>query len=156
MYLSVPPKSAQVAQTRSVDLVLREARRLHRAAQSDSLSTSLPVLRRVIAAAVVPISNLPELFRNRTTLRRKHLLRTLALEAGYPSWEIFRPSLDLMHLSELEHFAVIEKGWANLNLWFSTESNAQAHASEHGGRAMCVGNQGVVVSNLACRSVANV
>ena len=135
--------------------MLREARRLHRVAQSDSLFTSLPVLRRLLAAAVGPTGNLPELFRNRAMLRRKHLLRTLALEAGYSSWEMFRPSLNHIHPSELEHFAVVEKGWANLNLWFSTEFDAQTYASEHGGRAMRVGSQGVVVSHLVCGSTAN-
>ncbi|MCB2034182.1 MAG: hypothetical protein KDF57_13060, partial [Ottowia sp.] len=51
-------------------LVLREARRLHRAARSDQLSTALPVLRRLIAEGVLAGTSLPQLHRARHTVQR--------------------------------------------------------------------------------------
>jgi hypothetical protein len=129
----------------SSQVVLREAKRLHRAAISDSLSAALPVLRRILAAAAVAKTTLPDLFRRRYTMQRKHVLRTLAFEAGRRSWEEYRPTLTHMDPRHLEQFAVLEKGYANLNLWFSSEPEALQFATQHGGRAVRVGMQAVVL-----------
>lgn len=79
--------SSDISPEGSRDLLLREAKRLHRAAQSDSPAESLPVLRRLLAAEAIPGPTLPAAFRARTQVQRKHVLRALTLEAGYPSWE---------------------------------------------------------------------
>lgn len=129
----------------STQVVLREAKRLHRAARSDSLSTALPVLRRILAAGAVAATTLPDLFRRRHVVRRKHVLRTLAFEAGHPSWEGFCPTLAKMDSRQLEQFAVVENGFANLNLWFSSEPEALKYATQHGGRAVRVGMHAVVL-----------
>lgn len=126
-------------------LVLREAKRLHRAAISDSLSTALPVLRRLLAAGAVPPARLPELFRRRSTLQRKHLLRTLGIEAGFTSWEAHRPALDRLAVSELRQLELAHQGASCLNLWFSSELEARAFAARHGGRPIRVGSQAVVL-----------
>lgn len=131
--------------TQIVSIVLREAKRLHRAATSDSLSSALPVLRRLIAAGAMPASSLPELFRLRSTVQRKHILRTLAIEASYGSWEEYRPKLEHVDAQQLEQFEVLDKGYANLNLWFSSESEAQLFARDNGGRVVSVGGQAVVL-----------
>ena len=44
---------------------------------------------------------LSALYRDRATPQRKHFLRALAVEAGFPDWEIFRPQLDLMSPEEI-------------------------------------------------------
>ena len=132
-------------QTPSTKLLLREAKRLHRAATSDSLSQALPVLRRFLNAGATPISSLPSLFRQRHGLQRKHVLRLLAMEAGYSSWEAYRPALSQLTTRHLEHLAVQETGFAHLNLWFASEIDALAFASEHGGRVVRVGQQAVVL-----------
>lgn len=129
----------------SIQVVLREAKRLHRAAISDSLSAALPVLRRILAAGAVATTTLPDLFRVRYTVQRKHVLRTLAFEAGCRSWEEYRPILAHTDARQLEQFAVLEMGYANLNLWFSNEPEALQFATQHGGRAVRVGMQAVVL-----------
>ena len=129
----------------STQIVLREAKRLHRAASSDSLSSALPVLRRLIAAGAMPNVSLPELFRRRSTVQRKNILRMLAIEAGDQSWEDYRPKLELVDAKHFESFEILDKGYANLNLWFSNKAEAQLFARENGGRVVIVGGQAVVL-----------
>lgn len=126
-------------------LVLREARRLHRAAASDSPSISLPVLRRVLAAGAAPTRTLPNLFRARNTVQRKHVLRTLAVEAGYGSWEEYARALPLLDMQQLQLALHAERGASRLKLWFASEAEAAQFASEHGGQAVRVGKQAVVL-----------
>jgi hypothetical protein len=138
-------------------MVLREAKRLHRAATSDALSTALPVLRRLLAAGALPCATLPELYRRRQAVQRKHILRTLAVEAGFGNWESYRPSLAGNDAALLAQLAVQESGGSHLNLWFSDEAQAQAYAAVHGGRAVRVGQQAVVLplADLAPASPTN-
>ena len=145
MHTTVPRQTSGHPLT-SIQVVLREAKRLHRAAISDSLSAALPVLRRILAAGALATTTLPDLFRVRCTLQRKHVLRTLAFEAGCRSWEEYRPTLAHTAVWQLKQFAVLEKGYANLNLWFSSEPEALQFATQHGGRAVRVGMQAVVLS----------
>jgi len=90
-------------------------------------------------------ASLPELFRRRKIVQRKHLLRMLAAEAGYPSWEAYRPVLDQIDGCQLASFAVLEKGYANLNLWFASETEAHWYAAQNGGQLVRVGQQAVVL-----------
>jgi len=126
-------------------IVLAMARRLHKAARSESLALSLPVLRRVLASGTLRDISLPALRRNPGVLQRKHVLRTLAAEAGYSSWEAYRLALGGMAPAELAHFDLIRPIVGYPNLWFSTLAEALAYAREHGGRAVQVGRQAVVV-----------
>jgi hypothetical protein len=145
MQLNVPIGQASKSQNPTIELVLREARRLHHAARSASLCACLPVLRRVLAAEVVPSQALTALFRNRAAIQRKHLLRMLAVEADHRSWQAYRSALADAHPSDLEHLAVAAHGYANLNLWFTSEAAAQKYASQHGGRSVRMGRQAVVL-----------
>lgn len=126
-------------------IVLAMARRLHKAARSESLAASLPVLRRVLASGALRDMSLPALRRNPGMLQRKHVLRTLAAEAGYSSWEAYRQALGGMTSAELAHFDLIRPAVGYPNLWFSTLDEAAAYALEHGGMAVRVGGQAVVV-----------
>lgn len=130
----------------SIELVLREAKRLHRAARSDSLCAALPVLRRLLQADAVPRVSLPELFRRRTLVQRKHLLRALAVEAGHESWEQYRPVLSRTPATALQHFELVQPGAGHLNLWFPSASAARIFAAHSGGQALRVGRQGVVLA----------
>ena len=131
--------------TQTVTLLLREAKRLHKAAISEQLAPSLPVLRRLLASHVMQGLSLPELRRHRSMVQRKHLLRMLAKEAGFPCWEAYRQALTEMPPDQLAHFEIARQGAGQLNLWFSTMDEAQAHVKDHGGRAMRVGRQAVVL-----------
>jgi len=71
----------------------------------------------------------------------------LAIEAGFANWEEYRQSLTSMRPEQLKHFDIARHEAGHLNLWFSTLSEAQEHAAMHGGRALQVGQQGVVLIN---------
>lgn len=130
----------------AAELVRRQARRLHRAALLGTIAIALPALRRVHAADIFPDRLLSTLYRERQGLKRKHFLRALAVEAGFPDWERFRPHLDQMPPEALDHFKVVDEWFVFLNSWFSTDEQAHAFARQHGGRVSRVGNQAVVVS----------
>lgn len=134
--------STPVSSTR---VVLREAKRLHRAATSDSPSSALPMLRRLLAARAVPTRTLPQLFRVRDTVQRKHILRTLAFEAGYRSWEEYRKALPRLDAQPLLQAFLSERYASHLNLWFTNETEAMQFAAAHGGRALRIGKQAVVL-----------
>lgn len=140
-----PSSIAAAEPGETAGIVLREARNLHRAANSDSLARSLPVLRRLLATGVLHGMALPELHRQRGTVQRKHVLRMLALEAGHPSWEAYRVALAHMTADELPHFDILRRHAGYPNHWFSSLDEAQAHAARHGGRVMRVGHQAVVM-----------
>jgi hypothetical protein len=126
--------------------VLAMARRLHKAATSDALALSLPVLRRLLATQTLRGCSLPALHRERSRVQRKHVLRMLAIEAGHESWEAYRGALATQSPEDLEHFDLIRPTVGYPNLWFSTPEQAAAHAAAHGGRMVRVGRQAVVVS----------
>jgi hypothetical protein len=130
-------------------LVLREARRLHRAARSDHLSAALPVLRRLIKAGVLLGISLPELHRARGTVQRKHVLHLLALEAGHPSWEHYRPALRQAQPHDLLALRLHARGWATLNTWFPSEAAARAAMQGRAGRLVRVGQQAVWLAPTA-------
>lgn len=148
--MPVPVAHERISSTTSTRIVLREAKRLHRAATSDSLSAALPVLRRILAANAFAKGTLLDLFRARLAVQRKHVLRTLAFEAGHRSWEAYRPTLTGTDAMEFERFEVVEMGYANLNCWFSNETQASNFALSIGGRSVRVGNQAVVLPGKHC------
>ena len=130
----------------AAELMRRQARRLHRAALSGSIAPSLPALRRVHAADIIPDRPLSVLYRERQGLKRKHFLRALAVEAGFPDWERFRSHLGQMPPESFDHFKVVDEWFVFLSAWFSNEEQAHAFARQHGGRMLRVGSQAVVVS----------
>lgn len=143
-----PPGSAErpSAAATALDRVLRQARRLHRAAQSGPLLLAMPALRRAHAAGVFPGRSLIALYRERQQLQRKHFLRTLAIEAGHPDWEHYRPALATMPPHAVDPLELPNDCHAFLNHWFSTEAEAREHARQHGGAVHRVGTQAVVVA----------
>lgn len=125
--------------------MLREAKRLHRAATSDALSEALPVLRRLLAARAVPACPLQVLFRDRASLQRKHVLRMLACEAGHASWEAYSQALSSLDSQAVVLSVAAQRSTAMLKHWFVGEQQAAQFASVHGGLVAPVGQQGAVV-----------
>lgn len=140
-----PSLSSQPSSTQAADLVRALARQLHRAATSDSLRVSLPVLRRILATHTLRDLSLPQLHQQRAMVRRKHLLRTLAIEAGHPSWEHYSRALSGMTVEQLPHLDMLQASAGYPNLWFSNREQAQTYALSHGGRVVPVGTQAVVL-----------
>jgi hypothetical protein len=139
--ISSSPSSASDA---AALLVLRTAKRLHKAAFDAAPSQALPILRRVLASGSLRDLSLPQLHKNRTLVRRKHILRTLAVEAGYASWEAYREALASLRIEDLAHFDLVRSQVGYPNLWFASVAEAQAYVAAHGGRLMAVGEQAVV------------
>ncbi len=133
-----------------VESFLREAKRLQRAAQSDSLAHSLPVLRRLIARCVFRDLSLPALRRRQNLVQRKHTLQLLALEAGYSSWAECRQTLGRVSPETAEHYRMAMRQPGYPNHWFSTVHQAQAFASQYGGLPLAYGRQGVVIPADSC------
>ena len=128
--------------------VLRMARQLHKAAIAGSPSQSLPVLRRVLATQSLRGLGLAALFESRAQVRRKHVLRTVAIEAGYESWEDYRSALKHLRAAELAHFDLLRSTVGYPNHWFASLEQAQQFATVQGGRVISVGQQAVVVAEL--------
>ena len=146
--MPIPPQNSphalSAAHETGVAPLLRVAKRLHRAAVSSSLVESLPVLRRLLAAQVIRGLTLPQLSQRRSLIQRKHLLQTLAIEAGFLNWDAYRGALaETPHDPPLP-FDVHTRAAGYPNLWFSSLADAEAHAARHGGRAVRHGQQAVV------------
>lgn len=137
-------KSTRHSHPAAVDVVRREAKRLHRAATSESLSQSLPVLRRLLSTGTIKGLSLLELHRQSDVVRRKHILQMLAIEAGYIGWEAYKPILADRPADAVEHFDIVRRGAGYPNIWFSSPAEAQRYTAVHGGRAVRVGQQAVV------------
>jgi hypothetical protein len=130
----------------AAEVLLRIARNLHRSVYSESLSVSLPVLRRLLATSTLTAISLPELQRNRDIIQRKHVLRMLAVEASFKCWEDYRHALDRMRVDEITHYDHLRRVLGYPNLWFSNYEEAQAYTKEHNGRVLRVGVQAVVIN----------
>lgn len=140
-----PARQSRALASSSTQLVLREAKRLHRAATAISRLISLPVLRRLLAAGAVPALTLPNLYRARNTVQRKHVLRALAIEAGYGSWEEYSRALPLLDAQQISQAFLLERDTPGLKLWFTSEAGAAQFASAYGGHPVRVGRQAVVM-----------
>lgn len=133
-----------------LDTWLREAKTLHRQAKSDSLSCSLPVLRRLLNTNVLIGLTLPELKKDTTIVQRKHLLQMLAVESGHKSWADFKHALENMFESDQMQlpYSLELKQAGYPTLWFSQSSEAHAYASENGGKVVIVGKQAVCIPDV--------
>lgn len=139
--------TASLSSARAAADVLRaEARRLHRTLTSGPLSAALPVLRRLQRAGLLPATGLPALYAARAQVQRKLLLRLLATEHGFASWERCLAALQGQDAQTLARQFEIERGTAELKLWFASPAEAQAHARVHGGVAVEVRGQAVVLA----------
>lgn len=129
----------------TVIALLKEAKRLHRAALSQSNMRALPVLRRLKSAEVIRGLSLLELRKTQGLIQRKHLLQLLASEAGFSSWANYKHALEHPALDSIEHFSLPMKQIGYPNLWFSNRAEADQYAHSQGGRAISVGHQAVVI-----------
>ena len=147
MHTETSSQNSQFGSESAAEIVLRVARHLHRATMSESLSVSLPILRRLLATSTLTAVSLPELQRNRDIIQRKHILRMLAVESGFKCWEDYRHALDHMGADELTHYDQFRGVMGYPNQWFSTYEEAQTFASTCNGRVLKVGTQAVVITD---------
>jgi len=145
MHTEINAQHPQFTPESAAGILLRIARNLHRSACSESLAVSLPILRRLLGTCTLTAISLPDLQRNRDIIQRKHVLRMLAVEAGFTSWEDYRHALDKMSIDELTHYDHLRRTLGYPNLWFSSYEEAQSFAAENNGRALQVGKQAIVL-----------
>ncbi|MCM5678970.1 hypothetical protein M8A51_05430 [Schlegelella sp. S2-27] len=144
--VSSSPRSAQ-ARGSALAFVRRQARELLREARDERLMVAMPAVRRVHAAGLFGTQPLSTLYRERQRLQLKHFLRALALEAGHPSWERYKPVLETLPAQALGDYQVEALSVASLHPWFSNAEQAQAYADVHGGRVVRYRGQAVVISD---------
>jgi hypothetical protein len=141
-------KSQQkTSSTSNADFLRRHARNLLRDVRSDHPSKSLPIIRRVHSAGIAPTRRLPDLYHTRESLQLKHMLRTVAVELGYATWDACKRNVDRQPPSVLDRFRLDLGGFGDYNqIWFSNESAAQEWQREHGGHVVIYGSQAVVMT----------
>ncbi len=132
-------------QSESINLLLREAKRLHRAAKAESLQCALPVLRRLIASNTLKNISLVALHRKREIIQRKHILNMLAYEVGYNNWAEYKQEMIAGRTITTEHYSILLKNTGYPNQWFSNLKEAKEYARINGGKPIPVGNQAVVI-----------
>lgn len=149
MWSTSPPKLSHHplgASLENSEFLRRYARRLLRDARSPQASRAMPVLRRIVAARLVPELRLTDLYASRATLQLKHLLHMLARELGFPTWEVCKSQIDdcdsaLLDRCRLElgMFGDYEKNW------FADAAIARAWQRSHGGYLVRYGEQAVAI-----------
>ncbi|PMJ91743.1 hypothetical protein [Vibrio sp. 10N.261.55.A7] len=139
----------RIEQANLVELWLYEAKLLHKSTKSDQLSSSLPVLRRLLSSKILVGLTLPKLQKDISIIQRKHLLQLLAVENGFKSWVAFKTKLESITGSVDEHLPprLKLKGIGYPALWFSNLEEAELYAKEHGGEAIVFGTQAVIAPN---------
>ncbi|MEX0336945.1 hypothetical protein [Vibrio tubiashii] len=128
-----------------LQLWLREAKVLQKLARSESLSRSLPVLRRLLNAKVLTNISLIELKNNASIVKRKHLLQMLAYENGATSWAEFKHQIVAApEGSILPNSIELRNGGYPVH-WFANATEATTYRDHHGGKVIRLGNQAAVV-----------
>ena len=124
---------------------LLEAKKLHKATKSESLSNVLPVLRRLLNSKVLIDISLPELKSQTEMIQRKHLLQLLAFENGYSSWADLKRTIGVKAKSGelLLPYSIELKNAGYPTLWFSTLNEAQEYNIQHAGKVLAIGEQAV-------------
>lgn len=128
------------------DFLRRYARRLLRDARSLEPSKSLPILRHIVAADIMPELRITEVYSVRATLQLKHILHMLAKESGFAAWELCKQRIDQCAPEILDRYR-LELGMFGdyQQNWFADADTAQAWQKENGGYLINVGNQVVAI-----------
>ena len=133
---------------------LLEAKKLHKSAQSVSLTRVLPVLRRLLNSKVLVDISLPELKIKTDMIQRKHLLQMLAIEKGYNSWAELKRAIVVKSQADelLLPYSLELKNAGYPTLWFATVQEAQCYAEKHSGKVVVGGGaSGMVAGKGRCR-----
>ena len=134
----------------ATDYLRFKAKKLLKSAHSDAKSSSLPILRRLINSHVFRNVQLPDLYRHRQQIQRKHVLQLLALEAGFSDWAGLKSNYKDLSADQLalDPGRLFEFGYPNL--WFRNHKEAREYVARHGGQLITQGLQAMVVPDKAC------
>ncbi|MBT0963681.1 hypothetical protein [Denitromonas iodatirespirans] len=123
----------------------REAKRLCKAARSDTLTDALPALRRLHAAKLFGDLSLSTLHRQRAQVRLKHCLTTVARESGFDDWPAVLTSRNTALPEAAVHWGLRAADLPYPNRWFSSHAEARAWQAANGGQLVPYGTQAVVL-----------
>jgi hypothetical protein len=106
----------------------------------------LPILRRIIAARLMPELRITDLYAVRETVQLKHVLHMLAKELEFPAWEICKTRIDGCDAALLDRYR-LELGMFgdHQKNWFADAQTALTWQREHGGYLINYGKQVVAV-----------
>jgi hypothetical protein len=134
------------ASLQNSEFLRRYARRLLRDARSPEASKAMPILRRIVAAQLVPELRLTDLYASRATLQLKHLLHMMARELGFPTWEVCKRQIDDRHAAVLDRYRLELGMFGDYEKnWFADAATARAWQSSHGGYLVRYGAQTVAI-----------
>lgn len=126
---------------------LREhARRLLRLARDGDTSASMPVLRRLLTARILPAGGLAHLHARRTDLQLKHLLALIAAELGYANWDTCKAAIDTQPDAVIDRYRLDAGAFNDFEKnWFANEAEALDWQRAHGGYVVRYGEQAVAI-----------
>lgn len=137
---------AAFSQISNTDFLRRYARRLLRDARGAEPSKALPVLRRIIAARIMPELRVTELYTVRASVQLKHVLHMLARDVGFSSWEICKRQVDDADAAVLDRFRLEIGMFGDFQQnWFADHAVALDWQRQHGGYLVNYGKQTVAI-----------
>lgn len=147
MHSRSSPSPRHIPSTSNTKFLRKVARRMLRDVHSDQPSRAMPAIRRVHQARILPAGRLTELYHARAALQLKHMLRTIAVELGFPNWEACKREIDHRPPGMLDRFRLDLGAFGDYNqVWFSNEAAAQQWQKENGGHVVVYGSQAVVMT----------
>lgn len=133
-------------QISNTDFLRRYARRLLRHARGAEPCQALPVVRRIIAARVMPELRVTELYAVRASLQLKHVLHMLARESGFASWETCKREVDGIDAAVLDRFRLEIGMFGDFQQnWFADRAMALEWQQQNGGYLVNYGTQTVAI-----------
>lgn len=143
---SFPVIGESACSGRNSEFLRRHARRLVRSGRADEPSKALPVLRRVIAAGVMPELSVTDLYAVRASLQLKHVLHTLARELGFASWDTCKQEVDERSADVLDRYRFEQGQFSDFQQnWFSDVQTARTWQQSNGGYLVAYGTQVVAI-----------
>jgi len=128
------------------EFLRRHARRLVRSGRDAQPSKALPVLRRVIAAGVMPELSVTDLYAVRASLQLKHVLHMLGRELGYANWDGCKQEIDACGAEVLDRYRLEQGQFGDFRQnWFSDAATAHAWQQHNGGYLIAYGKQAVAI-----------
>lgn len=130
----------------NTEFLRRHARRLLRSGRDAQPSKSLPVLRRIISAGVMPELSVTDLYNVRATLQLKHVLHMLGRELGFAGWDACKHQIDSRGTEVLDRYRFEQGQFGDFRQnWFSDQQTARAWQQQNGGYIVAYGQQAVAI-----------
>jgi hypothetical protein len=130
----------------NTEFLRHHARRLLRHARADDTSTSLPVIRRLLASGAVKAARLSDLHEARATIQLKHVLNMLAAELGHSGWDVCKHLIDTQGTAAIDRYRFDAGVFGDYEKnWFASEAAVREWQRGNGGYIVEYGDQAVAI-----------